>query len=261
LVESREERDRTGRFLADGMRFVAWAAESRLYAGHIETLVVAPTLLHHPFGHRLRKDLAARGVPVVEVGEAVYKRLAQAPEPQGIAAVLRQRWEPMHRAHPDAGLCWVALDTVRSAGNLGTVLRTMEAVGAAGLVLIGDQVDPFAPQVVRATMGATFHLRFVRATPEEFATWRARHGVALVGTSPHAADEYQGACYPERVALWIGGERQGLSGEQMASCDRVVRIPMVGRSDSLNLSVAASVLLYEVFNQRRRGGPSGFAVE
>lgn len=253
LVESREERERTGLFYAEGMRFVHQAAESRLYG--IETVVVAPELLTHPFGRKQRDELEASGLPILEVSAPIYRRLSMVEEPQGIAAVVRRRRERIQRARADTGLCWVALDVCRSPGNLGTVLRTMEAVGAAGLILVGDAIDPYAPNVLRATMGALFHLRFVRTTMAEFDHWRAKNRVTLVGTSPHATLDYQGADYTSGpVALWIGGERQGLSHEQMAACDTVVRIPMVGRSDSLNLSVAASVMLYEVFSQRRRAG-------
>jgi TrmH family RNA methyltransferase len=249
LVRSREERQRTGLFYTEGMRFISLALSNRFTK--FETVVVSPDLLTHPYGRKLLHILDAQGAPVLEVTPNVFRALSIAEEPQGIGAVLRQRWERMDRARPDIGLCWLALDTVRSPGNLGTLLRTMDAVGGAGLILLGDAVDPYAPDVIRATMGALFTQRFVRTNETEFARWRARHGVTLIGTSPRAADDYTALYYPERLVLWMGGERQGLSGEQMARCDRVVRIPMVGQSDSLNLAIATSVLLYQVFNQRR----------
>jgi TrmH family RNA methyltransferase len=231
------------------MRFVSLALSNRF--SKIETVVASPDLLTHPYGRKLLHTLDAQGAPVLEVTPNVFRALSIAEEPQGIGAVLRQRWERMDRVRPDIGLCWLALDTVRSPGNLGTLLRTMDAVGGAGLILLGDTIDPYAPDVIRATMGALFTQRFVRTNETEFARWRARHGVTLIGTSPRAADDYTALRYPERLVLWMGGERQGLSGEQMARCDRVVRIPMVGQSDSLNLAIATSVLLYQVFNQRR----------
>jgi len=248
-VESRPERDRTRLFYAEGMRFVARALDSPRH--RIETALYAPGLHDHPFALRLLDALRARGVPVLNVSPAAYRRLSLVDEPQGIAVVVRQRWERLHRVAPEAGLCWLVLDTVRAPGNLGTVIRTLDAVGAAGVILLGGAVDPYAPQVVRATMGAVFAQRFVRATEAEFARWRARHGVTLVGTSPHAAEDYHAFRYPAPLALWMGGERAGLSEAQQGACDAVVRIPMAGHSDSLNLATATSVLLYEVFNQRR----------
>jgi TrmH family RNA methyltransferase len=144
------------------------------------------------------------------------------------------------------------LETVRSPGNLGTILRTSEAVGASGLILIGDSVDPYDPATVRSTMGSLFSQRFVRTNRREFSQWRYRRHYTLVGTAPTAAMDYQAVDYHGPTVLLLGDERKGLSTELQALCDTVVRIPMVGETDSLNLSVAASLMLYEVFNQRRR---------
>jgi TrmH family RNA methyltransferase len=250
LVTDREERQRTGLFYTEGMRFVAQALNNRF--AKVETVVVSTELLTNLYGRRLLGTLKEQQVPVLEVTPDVFHSLSVAEEPQGIGAVVRQRWQRMARVPPDAGLCWLALDVVRSPGNLGTILRTMDAVGGAGLILLGDTIDPYAPKVIRATMGALFTQRFVRTSEAEFALWRARHGVTLVGTSPRAAVDYTVLHYPERLVLWMGGERKGLSDGQMTICDHTVRIPMVGRTDSLNLATATGVVLYEVFNQRRR---------
>jgi TrmH family RNA methyltransferase len=231
------------------MRFVSQALNNRF--AKIETIVACTELLTHPYGRKLLRALGDAGTSVLEVSVNVFRSLSIAEEPQGIGAVVRQRWEHIDRVRPDFGLCWLALDTVRSPGNLGTILRTMDAVGGAGLILLGGAIDPYAPSVVRATMGALFTQRFVRTTDAEFARWRARHRVTLIGTSPHASEDYTSLRYPERLVLWMGGERKGLSDDQVGLCDRIVRIPMVGQSDSLNLATATGVLLYQVFNQRR----------
>ena len=141
---------------------------------------------------------------------------------------------------------------MQSPGNLGTILRCCDAVGCAGVILLGKATDPYDPACVRASMGALFTQRFVRCTPEEFMAWKQKHGCLLVGTSPHAGDDYQKATYPAPVVLFMGSERKGLPPEFQTLCDRMVRIPMIGSSDSLNLAMATSVLLYEVFNQRRQ---------
>ena len=148
----------------------------------------------------------------------------------------------------------MALDQVHSPGNLGTILRTGDAVGASGLILLGDAVDPYDPACVRATMGAIFAQRLIRVTAAEFAAWKCRSGCRLVGTSPHAARDYRAVSYPVQTVLFMGGERRGLSNERQRLCDDLVRIPMVGRGDSLNLAIATGVLLYEVFNQQRKNG-------
>jgi len=140
------------------------------------------------------------------------------------------------------------------ARQSGDDLRTGDALGASGLILIGDAVDPYDPACVRATMGAIFAQRLVRLSPAEFAAWKRFGGCRLVGTSPHGAHDYRAVVYPPQTVLFMGGERRGLSEERRRLCDHLVCIPMVGRSDSLNLAVATGILLYEVFNQRRENG-------
>lgn len=253
LVVSQEERDKTGLFYTEGMRFVTEAAMAGVRG--IESLIIAPELMTHPYSETLLRSLEERAVPIIEVSGDIFRSLSLVEEPQGIGAVVHQRWERLHRAQRIQGLCWVALDTIRSPGNLGTIIRTCEAVGAAGLILVGEEIDPYAPLVVRATMGALFGLHFARV-PNRAALkdWARESGALLVGTSPHAVDDYQALRYPAGgTILWLGGERLGMSEEQQAVCNHVVRIPMNGRADSLNVAVAAGVLLYEVYNQSRVG--------
>ncbi len=248
-LDTRKERDRTRLFFAEGLRFVAQALTFR---ADVRTVITVPKLLTHPFGRKLLRQCEQRKVPILEVTPEVFLRHSRAEEAQWIGATVAQRWEPLAQIDPRAGLCWLALDTIHSPGNLGTILRTCDAVGAAGLILIGPSIDPYDPACVRATMGAIFAQRLARTTEREFAAWRRRHGCALVGTSPSAATDYQETQYPTPLVVWMGGEKRGLSPIQQNVCDRVVRLPMVGASDSLNVAVASSVMLYEVFNQRRR---------
>jgi TrmH family RNA methyltransferase len=152
---------------------------------------------------------------------------------------------------PGEELCWIALQTVRSAGNLGTILRTSDAVGGAGLILLGDAVDPHDPAAVRATMGALHTQRMVRTTVAAMERWKQRHHGVLIGTSPTAPTDYQRLAYRAPIVLLMGEERRGLPSDLIARCDYVVRIPMIGDADSLNVGVATGVMLYELFNQRR----------
>lgn len=242
----RKERDRTGLFWTEGLRFVARAIQ-----GHVplEALVWVPKMLAHPFGQKLVRQCREGNIPCWEVTPEVFLRLSRAEEAQWIGAVGHQRWMTMEAAPPQAGLCWLALDRVQSPGNLGTVLRTCEAVGAAGVILLGPQADPYDPAAIRATMGALFAQRLVRATWAEFAAWKRRHGCLLVGTSPAGTQDFRVVPYRPPTVLWMGWERQGLSPQQQALCDVMARIPMAGRSDSLNLAVATGVMLYEISHQ------------
>ncbi len=247
-LQSREERERTGLFFVEGIRFVAAAVQT---GAHVEQLVVAPRLLVNPFGRDLAGGLRRAGVPCLDVPPPVFHSIALADAPQGIAAVVRQRWQKLARVQPAGGLCWLAFDAVQSPGNLGTILRTADAVGAAGAIFLGGAADPYDPATVRASMGSLFRQQFVRATPGQLAAWKQRHGCLLVGASPLATVEYRAVTYRRPLVLLMGWERKGLSAQQQALCDVTVRIPMVGSNDSLNLAVATAVMLYEVFNQRR----------
>lgn len=249
----REERDRTGLFYIEGMRFVAQALH---HHAKMEQLVVCQKLLTHPFAQKLVREQKKRGTPILEVSRSVMERLSQVQDSQGLGAVVRQRWQRLASIRPKGELCWIAVEALRSPGNLGTILRTSDAVGGAGLLLLGDTVDPYDPGTVRATMGAMFTQRLVRTSREEIINWQRRGQYLLVGTSPYAPQDYQDVPYHAPVILFMGEERKGLPAELQAICDLMVSIPMVGESDSLNVAMATGVMLYEVFNQRRKQAES-----
>jgi TrmH family RNA methyltransferase len=247
-LRRREVRDQTGLYYVEGLRFVLQALQ---HHATIEALVTCPPLLINAFARRLVRQQHHLGVPILEVTSHVMHQLSLVDDAQGIGAVVRQHWTPLAQITPRDELCWIALQVVRSAGNLGTILRTSDAVGGAGIILLGNAVDPYDPASVRATMGALYAQRLVRTTLEEFARWRAHHHCLLVGTSPNAPTDYRAVAYRPPTILLMGEERQGLPADLQLRCDHLVRIPMVGGSDSLNLGVATGVMLYELFNQRR----------
>lgn len=246
-LQYRSERDQTGWFLIEGMRALSEAAQQE---ANIETLFVVPELMTHPFARSLVRRLRHAGTPCLRLTPEVYYSVTQAEEPQGVGAIVRQQWERLDKMQTGCGLCWIAVESVQSAGNLGTIIRTSEAVGGAGLILIGENADPYDPATVRASMGALFSQQLVRTSLEKFAAWKTRQQCTLVGTSPAAEHDYRTLDYPSGTILLMGSEKRGLSDEIQALCDVRVKLPMVGRSDSLNVAVATSVLLYEVFHQR-----------
>ncbi|HEY0069877.1 MAG TPA: RNA methyltransferase [Chloroflexia bacterium] len=248
-LQTRAERERTGLFYIEGMRLVAQAIH---YHACIETLVLCPASMSNPYAGKLAEKLQGTGTPTLELAPQVMHSIALAADPQGIGAVVRQKWLPLERAKLGGKLCWLAVDAIHSPGNLGSILRTSDSVGGAGLILLGDSTDPYDPATVRATMGALFSQRFVRTTPEELARWKAPRQWQVVGTSPHAPLDYQEVRYDTPTILLVGNEQKGLSEQLQATCDLLVRVPMVGRGDSLNVAVATGVVLYEIFNQRRK---------
>jgi RNA methyltransferase, TrmH family len=266
-LQGRKEREKTGRFYLEGIRAVAEALQC---GAEVETLIVAPDLLESDFARGLISEASARGTEVLEVSPAVFQSLSLRDGPQGLAAVLRQRWldlapvlpktaaisntgiTPKRAKPPDRRELWVALNAPQDPGNVGTVLRTCDAAGAAGVVLVGPAADPYDPSALRASTGAIFTVPVARASWAELLEWAKRADLSLVGASGAATVNYREATYPDRMVLLMGSEREGLSSERQAACDALVSIPMHGRMDSLNLAVATAIILYEIDRRRSR---------
>jgi len=247
-LRQRKERDQTGLAFVEGIRIVAEAAA---LPDTIETLVVAPELLSSSFALELVQAQQSQGIPYLEVTPGVFDSLSAKEGPQGIGAVICQRWETLEHITLSDEFCWVALDAVQDPGNLGTILRTCDAVGCSGLILLGQSTDPYDATALRASMGVIFTQRLVKASFADFAAWKQRHGYPVVGTSGAAASDYQSAAYRFPTILLMGSERQGLSPDQQAACDLMVSLPMVGSANSLNLAVATGVMLYKLFGAYR----------
>lgn len=246
-LQQREVREETGLFCAEGVRFLSEACATH---AKIETIVFAPQLIASAYAKRMIKHARYRGVKTVAVSPEVLQSLALNDEPQGVITICRQQWTPLSQAKLQSGICWIALDEVQSPGNLGTMMRTADAAGANGFTFLGTQPDPYHPACVRASMGAIFNVPFVRTCDEEFWRWKQQHQLHLIGTSPHATQLHSELHYPTPCVIFMGGERKGLSATQQAKCDAMVRIPMAGRADSLNLAVATGIILYEILRQK-----------
>lgn len=253
-LRQRKERERTGLFFAEGIRLVGEAVQ---LGAPLVQLVAAPNLLErHAFAHDLVASQRDAGTPCLLVSDDAFTSIAVKEHPQGLGALIQQRWTPLAEADANVGLCWIALESVQDPGNLGTILRTADAVDAAGVILLGQATDPYDPTAVRASMGALFTQRLVRATWDEFMAWAEENGCHVVGTSDRAVDDYTTLSYPQPTVLLMGSEREGLRAKQQAIVDRMARIPMAGRADSLNLAVATAIMVYEMFNQAHGRPPA-----
>jgi len=247
-LRNRKDREETGLYFIESVRLVRQAVEAQ---ADIQTMVVAPELLDDPAGQKIVQGQIHKGVPCIEVTPSVFESIAVKEGHQGIGAVLRQRWESLQDVRLQSELCWVAISEIQYPGNLGTILRICDAVGGGGIILMGHSTDPYDPVSVRASTGAVFWQRIVKATFQEFAAWKKQHGYYAVGTSPAAVSDYHLVSYQPPVVLLMGSERIGLTPEQQSICDLMVKIPMVGRCDSHHLTVATGIVLYEIFNQSR----------
>ncbi len=235
-------------FVVEGIRHIGEAVEAK---GGIEYFCYSPDMLTSEFAQTLLRKQAAQGIPCLAVDADTFNSLAEKENPQGILAVARmprRGLDSLDRANFPWG---VALASPQDPGNIGTILRTIDAVGASGLVLLDSSVDAYHPTAVRASMGAIFWYPVVHAGFKEFVQWARSHGFWLCGTSAHASADYREVRkYPVPMVLLLGSEREGLSKEQSSACDQLVRMPMMGRVTSLNLAVAAGVMLYSILERR-----------
>jgi RNA methyltransferase, TrmH family len=234
-------------FVAEGLKLCADAVEA---GWTIRTLVHAAKVADEALVARLAATTHARGGTVMSVSEAVLEKIARRDNPQTVIGVFEQRLTQFATIRPEPDSVWVALENIRDPGNLGTIIRTVDAVGASGVILAGDTVDPFSVEAVRATMGSIFSVKLARASRPDFLAFRQRWPGSVVGTHLTASDDYRKARYRRPLILLMGGEQAGLTPELASACDTLVKIPMAGRADSLNLAVATGVMLFEVLRDR-----------
>ena len=236
-------RKREGRFLAEGLRLLTDARACGILP---QTLVMAEGRDPHPLLAALEADVIAAGGDVLEVGESVLAKITGKDNPQAVAGVFAEFDTALARIDRHAAPIWLVAQALRDPGNLGTMLRTGDAVGAGGLILIDDCADPFSVEAVRASMGAIFTQRIARARWSNFLPWLRGGEGQLVAASLRDAVPYRGAPYQAPCFLMVGNESRGLPEDYELACDLRVTMPMRGRADSLNAAVAGAVLAYEV---------------
>jgi len=243
-LEMRKARREAGLFVAEGASILITAAEHSI---HPETLVVRAGSMDTGAPRALVDAALARGADVLEVTPAVLEKLAAKDNPQTMLGVFRQTWAAVPvPAKVGSAETWLALEEIRDPGNLGTIIRTADATGVAGILLAGTCCDPWSRECVRATMGSIFAVPLVRL---ELATLRALLAAwpgDTVGTHLNATEDFRAVTYRAPSLLVMGGEGPGLSAETAAVCKRLVKIPMAGRLDSLNLAVATALTLYQI---------------
>jgi RNA methyltransferase, TrmH family len=242
-LTQKKSREETGTFMAEGLKLVIDAIE---LGWTIRTLVYAKAAKSKPLVEQMAAKTVASGGLVLEVNEKVLVSITRRDNPQMVVGIFDQRWKPLKDIRPASGETWVALDRVRDPGNLGTIIRTCDAAGASGVILVGDATDPFSLETVRATMGSVFAVPVAKATQEEFLAWKKTAGVSVVATHLAGAVDYRTIDYKKKpVVLLMGNEQSGLPDVLANQADALARIPQAGRADSLNLAVATAVMLFE----------------
>jgi len=247
-------RDQQHAFMAEGLKLVIDALDS---GWTIRTLIFSKVGKGNAAVEKAAARTVAAGGTVLEASEKVLAAITRRDNPQMVVGVFEQKFAQLASIRPKPGEVWIALDRVRDPGNLGTVIRTADAVGAAGVILVGETTDPFSVEAVRATMGSVFSVPLAKANAETFVAWRRGFPGLVVGTHLKGAVDYRRVDYDTGpVLLLMGNEQQGLPDQLAEACDRLVRIPQAGRADSLNLAVATGVMLYEI---RRKALPEATA--
>jgi TrmH family RNA methyltransferase len=237
----RKEREETGLFLAEGLKLIGEALE----IGHTPTILLfGPEARAMPFLQRVTQATQAAGGEVIEVTRDILEKVSRRDNPQMVVAVFPQRFADLATLDPHAADGWVALQEVRDPGNLGTIVRTADAAGCGGVILVGDCCDPYSVEAVRATMGSIFAVPLFKATAAEFIAWRAAWPGSVVGTLLTATIDHRSADYRRPALILMGNEQAGLPPDLAATCDVNVKIPMRGRADSLNLAVATGIMIY-----------------
>ncbi len=253
LLAQHKERLSTGLFVVEGIHHVGEAVAARV---NIDSIYYSPDLLTSDFALQLVKVQSQLGTPCFSVEKKIFTSLASKDNPQGIIAVVHQPMVNLRDLSPQKFNFGVALVAPQDPGNIGTILRTIDAVGASGLLLLDDpgnnqhSTDPYHPSAVRACMGTIFWLPLVSATFSEFTHWAKANHYTIYGTSAHAAQDYrQVDVFRQPLIILMGSEREGLTPSQSAICDSMITLPMKGRASSLNLAVATGVMLYQVMDR------------
>ena len=242
-LRDKKHRKREGKFLAEGLRLLTDARES----GRLpETLVMAEGREPHPLLAALESDVTRAGGAVIETSAEILSKITGKANPQAVAGVFAEFDTSLEALDRHAAPIWLVAQALRDPGNLGTMLRTGDAVGAGGLILLDDCADPFSVEAVRASMGAIFTQAVAQAGWDEFHAWLRAGAGQLVAASLRDAQPYRGAPYAAPCFILVGNESQGLPEPYEMACDLRVTMPMRGRADSLNAAVAGAVLAYEV---------------
>jgi len=246
----KKTRQKKGLYIVEGIHAIGQAWES---GAKFESIIFSPALLNSEYALQIIEKLMNKGIPCYQVTPSVFEPLAQKENPQGVLAVIHRREYNLFDANPQNFNWGVALVNPQDPGNVGTILRTVDAVGASGVIMTQPCVEMTHPSLVRASMGALFWHPLIATTLEDLRLWVKKHGYHLIGTSAHAEKSiFEVTEYPFPLILLFGSEREGLTEDQRAACESVVSLPMLGKTTSLNLSVAAGIILYDVLHKRQK---------
>jgi TrmH family RNA methyltransferase len=242
-LRDKKARRSEGLFLAEGLRIIAEARDS----GRLPEIVAfSAEGATHPLAAEIIAATEAAGGDAIETTPEILSKMSGKENPQMLLGAYRQPETRLEQIERSASPLWIVVQALRDPGNIGTILRTGDAVGGGGLILIDDCADPFSVEAVRASMGGIFTQQVATARWEEFLRWLRSSDGQLVGTSLKTRHDYLQADYRQPCFLLIGNEQQGLPADYEQECDLLVKIPMAGRADSLNAAMATAVMAFAI---------------
>ncbi len=248
-LREKKHRRRENKFIAEGLRILTEARE----AGYIPAIVF---LEHgqeeHPLAAILCDAIESNGGDIIETSRAIIAKISGKDNAQMLVGVFDDIDVKLSDINRNDADIWMAVQDMRDPGNLGTMMRTCDAVGGGGLFLIDDCTDPFSVEAVRASMGAVFTQKIIKCTWDEFIAWKESGSGQLIGTSLNTDNDYQAVEYQTPAFVLTGNEAQGLPQDYEQYCDILVKMPMKGKADSLNAAISSAVMSYEILNQIRK---------
>ena len=242
-LRDKKARRAEGLFLAEGLRILAEARDSNRLP---EIVAFSAEGAKHPLAAEIIAATEAAGGDAIETSADILSKMSGKDNPQMLLGAYRQPDVSLERIDRSSAPLWIVTQALRDPGNIGTILRTGDAVGAGGLILVDDSADPYSVEAVRASMGAIFTQQVAAAPWADFVSWLRSGEGQLVGTSLKATHDYLDAEYGCPCFLLIGNEQQGLPADYEAECDLLVKIPMAGRADSLNAAMATAVMAFAI---------------
>ena len=248
-LREKKHRKREERFLAEGLRLLTEAREAGIVP---EALWLGQQRDTHPLVDALEQAVSESGGTIYETTTDILSKISGKDNPQTVLGVFADLPTSLAALDRSRSGIWLVAQSMRDPGNLGTMLRTCDAVGAGGLILVDQCVDPFSVEAVRASMGAIFTVPLAQAGWDEFLAWLRQDAGQLVAASLRDAVDYRKAPYTAPCFLMVGNESQGLPEAYEDACDLRVTIPMLGRADSLNAAMAGAVLAYEALASLRK---------
>lgn len=242
-LTQKKNRDASNKFIAEGLKLVIDAIDR---GWEIEILIYAKAAAQKEIVQNTAAKVVANSGLVLEVTEKVLTSITRRDNPQMVVGIFKQRFSQINQLEPKDGDTFIALDRVRDPGNLGTIIRTADASGIKGVILVGATTDAFSIETVRATMGSIFALPISKCDINTFLRWQSAHDISVIGSHLKGSVDYRTIDYKTKpTVLLMGNEQAGLPDELASKCDQLARIPQVGDADSLNLAIATALMCYE----------------